>query len=293
VAPSVVDVKAHVLLALAASTVAACGDGAPQGANDSGSGGRAGIVGGGLGGSAFNQCGVAAPLPADTGQCPAVSAPTIANFDDYAAGTAAGSYVYYVNGKPPATDAVLGAILHIGDGSDMNGGTSVITTEMVAGEGGSGYALQIADTNAMHWGGLLLLYFPPNGTTRTCVNADRYQGVQFSIKGVSPTRRVGVSVGMLDTTPTGDNGLCNNASASDCKNASVELSIPADPGTWANVQLPWSAFTPGIGSGQSCVPLTGQNILQLSIQPQMNYPPPNYMLQPGPYAIAVDNLRFY
>jgi hypothetical protein len=25
----------------------------------------------------------------------------------------------------------------------------------------------------------------------------------------------------------------------------------------------------------------------------MSYPPPNYMLAPGPYSIAVDNVRFY
>jgi len=42
--------------------------------------------GSGLGGNAFNQCGVAAPPPADTGQCTAVHAPLIADFDDYVAG---------------------------------------------------------------------------------------------------------------------------------------------------------------------------------------------------------------
>src|SRR6478735_7779548 len=100
------------LCALVAGAVAACSDGGQQSAGDAGAGGRGAPIGGGLGGSAFNQCGVAAPLPADTGQCTAVSDPTIADFDDYVTGTAAGSYTHYINGKPPATGAVLGAILH-------------------------------------------------------------------------------------------------------------------------------------------------------------------------------------
>jgi hypothetical protein len=41
------------------------------------------------------------------------------------------------------------------------------------------------------------------------------------------------------------------------------------------------------------VPVTGQNISRLGFQPFMSYPPPNYTLAPGPYAIAVDNVRFY
>ena len=51
--------------------------------------------------------------------------------------------------------------------------------------------------------------------------------------------------------------------------------------------------TPGVGSGVSCVPTTGQNIVRIVIQPFMNYPPPDYMFAPGAYSLAVDNLRFY
>jgi hypothetical protein len=222
-----------------------------------------------------------------------VDAPAIADFDDYATGTAAGSYTFYVNGKPPAPDAVLGAIQHIGDGSDANGGTSVISTDMVPGEGGAGYALQIADTNATHWGGVLLIYFPANGTTKPCLNAPSFQGLELSIRGSSPSGRFGVSLGMLDTTPIANGGLCDNPTATDCKNATIELHLPTDPAAWTKVQLPWSAFTPGVGSMQACVPVTGQNIAQLSIQPLMSYPPPTYSLAPGPYTIAIDNLRFY
>ena len=60
------------------------------GGSDAGSsltGGSSGTskVGDGIGGSGFNQCGVAAPLPKNTGQCTTVSTPTIADFDDYCA----------------------------------------------------------------------------------------------------------------------------------------------------------------------------------------------------------------
>jgi len=278
--------------ALIASNVAACGDSGPAPGNTGGTGGT-GLTGGGFAGAAFNECGVAAPLPSSASQCTAVSAPTVADFDDYAAGTAAASYSYYVNGKPPAAGAVLGSILHIDDGSGSNGGTSVIATDMVTGEGDAGYAVQISDTNAMNWGGILLFYFPSSGTAPTCLNAQSYAGIEFSVKGSSPSGRIGVSLGMRDTMTVADNGLCDNATATDCKNATLERALPSDAATWAHVQLPWSAFTPGVGSGRACVPVTGQNIVQLAIQPFMNYPPPDYILAPGPYTIAVDNVRFF
>ena len=279
------------LCSLVACTAAACGDGGQYGGNSSGTGGT-GLTGGGFAGASFNQCGVAAPLPADNGQCTGVTAPAITTFDDYVAGTAASSYTYNLSGTAPAA-SVLGGLVHVGDGSDGNGGTSVIATDMVTGAGATGYALQISNTNATNWGGLLLLFFPQTGATPTCLNTQSYRGVEFSIKGTSPSGRFGVSVGMLDTIPVADNGRCDNATATDCKNATIELAMPVDGATWAQVQVPWSAFTPGVGSGRACVPLTGQNIVNLVIQPFMKYPPPNYTLEPGPYAIAVDNLRFF
>jgi hypothetical protein len=282
--------------------LAACNEGAQEETSSGGeagtggsggTGGTAGTAGSGFGGNAFNQCGVAAPLPADTGQCTAVSAPIISDFDDSASMTAEG-YTYYVNGAPPAEHALLGAIQHVGDGSDMNdAGASVISTEMVVGEGDAGYALQISNSNAMNWGGLLMFYFPYEGTTPACLDARGYAGVEFSIKGASPSGKFGVMLGMLDTTPSGDNGLCDSAVTDDCKQANLELSLPSDAATWTRVQVPWSSFTPGVGSAGSCVPVTGQNIMRLVIQPFMTYPPPDYMFAPGPYTIAVDNLRFY
>jgi hypothetical protein len=274
--------RASGLLLLVAGNLPACGGDGHAGGNT-----------GGLDAGSANQCGVAAPLPADTGQCTAVHAPSIADFDDYAAGTSPAGYTYYVNAKPPAADALLGGLQHVGDGSDTNGGTGVITTEMVTGEGGAGYALQIADTNAMNWGGLLMFYFISGGASTACLNAHDYQGVAFSIRGSSPSGRFGVSLGMLDTTPVADNGLCDNPTASDCKSATVESALPADATTWMTVQVPWDSLTPGVGRARACVPVTGQNILRLVIQPFMSYPPPDYKLAPGPYAIAVDNLRFY
>jgi len=280
-------------LGFAASHLIACSDSG----NDAGSGGSSGggsvdAGAGGFAGSAFNQCGVAAPPPASTGQCTAVSAPTITNFDDYSGG-AASNYSYYVNAKPPAPDAVLGTILHVGDGSDMGGTPSIITTEMVAGENGGGYALRIADSNAQHWGGLLMFYFPSSAATTACLDGHGYGGLAFSIQGASPSGRVAVTLGMLDTIPTSDHGLCDSTPSSDCKDATIEVSLPTDATTWKQVQLTWSSFTPGVGSGQSCVPVTGQNLVRLVIQPLMRYPPPDYMFAPGPYTIAVDDVRFY
>ena len=277
-------------LVFAAGNLAACGDGADDEGTGDGSGGTGATGVGGTGASTFNQCGVAAPLPAETGQCTLVSAALIADFDD-SAGTDASGYTFSVSAVPPA-EAVRGAVLHVGDGSNMNGGTSVISTEMVTGEGDAGYALEIANTNATTWGGLVMFYFPFGGTTPACLDARNYGGLEFSIKGSSPSGRFGVSVGMLDTIPIGDHGLCDSPSASDCLPATIELALPSDAATWTQVRVPWSAFTPGVGSAAACVPVTGQNIVRLVVQPFMTYPPPDYMFEPGAYAIAVDNVRF-
>jgi len=290
-----VSERIGLLAVVAGSHLAACSSnsGGTEIAADSGSDGAMASAAGVDGGSfSFNQCGVAAPLPADTGQCTAVHAPLIANFDDYG-GAAANSYTFYVNGKPPAPDAVLGAVLHVGDGSDMNGGTGIIATQMVPGEGGAGYALQISDSNASHWGGLLMFYFPSSSASAACLDAHAYAGVEFSLQGTSPSGRVAVTLGMLDTIQKSDHGLCDNPNASDCKDATIQLALPSDATTFAKIQLPWSAFTPGVGSALTCVPVTGQNIVRLVIQPLMNYPPPNYMFAPGAYSIAVDGLQFY
>jgi len=279
------------VLGIAGGNLTACSDEAGDDANGGGSGGSGATGVGGTGASAFNQCGVAAPLPAESGQCTLVSAPLITDFDDYS-GTDASSYTFSVGAAPPAP-AVLGAILHVGDGSDTSPGTGVITTEMVTGEGDTGYALSIANPIASNWGGLLSFYFPFSGTTAACLDAREHGGLAFSIKGSSPSGRFGVNVSMLDTVPPSDHGLCSNPASSDCKDANVELLLPPDAETWKDVQLPWSAFTPGVGSATSCIPVTGQNIVRIVIQPFMNYPPPNYTFEPGAYSIAVDNLRFY
>jgi hypothetical protein len=275
-----------------ASAGASGGSGATGGAGDSGDAGAPNAImaiGSGIGGSGFNQCGVAAPLPTDTGQCTEVGTPLIADFDDYESGDAA-SYTYYVSASAPAED-VLGGVLHIDDGSAADG--SEITTEMVTGTDGSGYALQVANTNATDWGGLLMFYFMGSGSTLSCLNAQGYSGVEFSIKGSSPSGRFGVNLGMLDTIPSADDGLCDSSDAAACKDANLEFSLPADADTWETIQVPWSAFTPGVGTSISCVPVTGQNIVRLVIQPFMNYPPPDYTFEAGPYAIAVDDVRFY
>ena len=265
--------------------------GGQQGANSGSAGGATGtmVIGSGVDSARFNQCGVAAPLPSDTGACVGVSASTIADFDDYDGGDAA-SYGYTVFAEPPSSN-VAGGILHIDDGSDAE--DSEITTKMVTGIGGSGYALQVANTNAVNWGGLLMFYFTGGTVPIPCLDAGADSGLRFSIKGSSPSGRFAVALSMVDTTPTADKGLCDNASSADCKDANIQLSLPADADTWLDVELPWSALTPGVGSDGSCIPVTGQNVTRIVIQPLMNYPPPDFTFEAGSYSIAVDNLRLY
>lgn len=280
-----------VLVSLLSVVAFACGKGGQKGESADPSGHA------GAGGAAesvtfeLNQCGVAAPVPENPGQCALVSASAITSFDDYTGGDVAG-YSYGINGAPSAAGAVLGSLQHIDDGSASNG-TSVVSTEMVEGHGGSGYAVQIANTDAINWGGLLSFYFPGSGATPGCLDASPYSGVEFWIKGASPSGNFGVSLNTLDTVPTSSGGLCNGSGPNDCKSATLQLALPTDPDTWLKVQVPWSAMTPGMGSQAACIPVTGQNVTQLVIQPFMAYPPPDFALAPGPYQIAVDDVAFY
>lgn len=257
-----------VLFSVLSLLATACGDsGSKAGGGGAGTSGAAG--GAGTGGTDatltfdLNQCGVAAPLPMNPGQCQLVTAP-----------------------------AILGSLQHIDDGSAANG-TSVVSTEMVEGHDGSDDAMQISNTDAVNWGGLLSVSFPGNGSSPGCLDASAYDGVQFWIKGSSPSGNFGVSLNTLDTVPASSGGLCNGSAANDCKSATLQFALPADAETWMNVQVPWSAMTPGLGSQAACVPVTGQNLTQLVIQPFMAYPPPDFKLAPGPYQIAVDDLAFY
>lgn len=283
------ELRLSLAVILGAGLLAACSEGAesarPAGGGGSGSGGRGGSGGGSERvGSGLNQCGVAAPLPAETGQCAVVTTPALVDFDDFAGGNAA-SYTF------PVGDA-RGAVLHVDDGSAA-GGSSVVATEMVPGTNGGGHALRISNTNSLNWGGLLMLYLQGDGVTTPCLDARRYGGIELSVKGTAPSGRFGVNVSLLDTTPAADGGLCTNATASDCKDATTSFSLPSDPEVWTTVRVPWSEFTPGVGSDTACVPNVGQNVVRLVIQPFMSYPPPDYQFQPGAYSLTVDDLRFY
>ena len=189
---------------------------------------------------------------------------------------------------------MLGGILHVGDGSDTNGGTGVIATEMVTGEGDAGYALQIANTNATNWGGLLMFYFPYERHD-ACMPERAAAIAAWSFRSGAPLRRAGsASTSACSTrsrSPT--TGSATTRPPATARTPTSRCTLPADAATWLQVQVPWSAFTPGVGSATSCVPVTGQNIVRLVIQPFMSYPPPDYMFEPGAYAIAVDNVRFY
>ena len=114
---------------------------------------------------------------------------------------------------------------------------------MVAGAGGAGYALQISNSNATVWGGLLMFYFISAVRAPPLERAGPARRGVFD-QGRSPSGRFGVSLGMLDTTPVADNGLCDSPTVSDCKSATIEWKLPADAATWMQVQVPWSCSRP-------------------------------------------------
>ena len=218
-------------------------------------------------------------------------APAIADFDDYTAGTAASSYTYYVNGE--AARSGRGARRDSAHRRRVGHERRDQRHRHRDGGGRGQRRLRDADRRTAtrsNWGGLLLFYFPSNGA---CLNAQSYRGVEFSIKGSSPSGRIGVSLGMLDTIAGhGQRGLRQRDGErlqerqrrTETGVGRRDLGARADPVERVHARRrQWARVRAGHRAEH----------LQLAIQPFMNYPPPNYTLAPGPYTIAVDNVRFY
>jgi len=164
------------------------------------------------------------------------------------------------------------------------------TFEMTTGHA-STYALRIADTLAMNYGGGMGTWLS------ACLNATAFQGISFWVRGNSPMSKATLTMFMQETLPsapvktTDPIGTCPGATAS-CIHPSFPFNVTD---TWTQIQVPWASFTPGNAAGTPVTP-DGRNITQIQFGVALIWGPDasnTYVPMPAPYELVIDTLTFY
>ncbi len=240
-----------------------------------GTGGAGGAGGGGGMAPAGTACASAVSIAAAT--------PTIADFDTYD-GTDLSSWSFPLGGD--SASGVLAGTFRYGDRAD--GFPEAF--EMTTGQN-SKYALRVADTLAQNYGGGMGTWLS------TCVNATKFTGISFWVKGNAP--KVSLKVSMQETLPStpannGDKiGTCPGTIA-DKTCVHPIFTFPVT-NTWTKIEAPWTGFTSGI-AGTTAVRPDGRNITQFEFAIELIWVPGDggaYVPTPAPYDVTVDSMTFY
>jgi hypothetical protein len=252
---------------------ATAGGGATSGAATGGSSGS-----GGGGGSVPTDAVCANPIaiPSET--------PGIADFDEYDGASELATWSFPLGGDS-ATGVYAGPF---GYGDREDGAPE--TFEMSEGDG-SGYAMRIADSMAMEYGGGQGLWLS------ACVDASAFTGISFWARGDAPSGTVLLTLAMQETTPETPAkaedkiGTCSGDSTT-CLHPKLAFEVSD---TWTEIKAPWADFMPGDAAGSAVEP-DGRNIVQLQFGVDLSWVEGDdgvYVPVPAPYELAVDTLSFY
>jgi hypothetical protein len=253
----------------------ATGTAGTTGAAGTGAGGHAGTTGAGGTGTSATICAASYTIPAAT--------PGIADFDAYDGSDI--SKWFSPLGNDTASNQYAGPF---GYGDRANGFPE--TFNMVDGQA-SKYALHIADTLAMNYGGGMGAWLS------TCLNATSFTGVTFWVKGTTPKGTATFTLQMGDTLPStpakaGDAiGTCSGTSTT-CVHPTFAFPVTT---AWTQVKIPWTSFTAGNAAGTTVKP-DGRNITQFQVGVDLNWMPDAagvYQPVPAPYDVTMDTLAFY
>jgi hypothetical protein len=251
------------------------GSGATGGSKATGGGSSTGGSGTGGGSTVGSVCASPLTLPAGT--------KGIADFETYN-GSDLSAWNFPLGG-----DSALGIIAGPFGYGDRDTGKPE-TFEMAEGNE-SKYALRIDDTLAEKYGGGMGLWLS------ACLNATKFTGITFWARGSSPTGKGTFTLSMAETlpitpsTPTGPVGLCAGDMET-CKHPSFKFDLTD---TWAKIEVPWSALTPGSAAGKT-VTADGHNVTQFQFAVELNWAPDAmgvYVPTPAPYELAIDTVTFY
>ena len=206
--------------------------------------------------------------------------PGIADFDNYPAGASLSTWSFSLGGD--ATSGIYAGTFGYGD--RPNGLPETFT--MVAGNNSTN-ALEIADTASAVYGGGMGIW------TSGCLNATKFSGISFWVRGSAPTGQAKFTIRMEETTPaTGSKpGTCPGTDTT-CVNPSSSFTVTD---TWTQIQIPWASFTGGSAAGTKVTP-DGRNIWQLQFDIGLNWVTPDggsAVPVPSAYVLDVDTLTFY
>jgi len=261
------------------------GTGGANGGASTSPGGSGGAAGTGSGGSTAptSSAVCAKPIPLD------VAKPGIADFDGWDGATSLATWSFALGGDS-STGIYAGPFAY---GDRSNGLPE--TFAMVPGYSSSKYALGIADTLAEEYGGGMGLWLSE------CLDANKFTGMQFWVRGNAPTGKAKFSICMKETTAAtpskagNKTGTCPGTDTGDaptCVHPSHEFDVTD---TWAQIQIPWAGFTGG-KADTSSVTADGRNIWQVQFDIGLTWVQDGtgaWVPVPGAYELDVDSLTFY
>jgi hypothetical protein len=260
---------------LGLGSVTAClsdkGEEAETGGAGSGTGGSTGGAGTGGGAGAGGKA------------CIKISAskPAIADFDGYDGSADIATWSFPLGGD--STSGVVGGGFGYGDRAS---GTPE-TFAMVEGHA-STYALGIADTNAIEYGGGMGLWLSD------CLDASAFNGVSFWVKGDAPTGSAKLSLLTPETTSV---EIMNGKGT--CAGSQMECLPPNSmfPVTdaWTEIKVAWADLMPGSNLGEPVI-ADGKRLSQIQFDVALMWTPDDngeYHPTPAPYGLTVDSLNFY
>lgn len=213
--------------------------------------------------------------------------PGIADFDAYDGVAVINKWSFALGGD--SGTGVFAGPFGYGDRTEGTKTDAIETFDMTEGHE-STYALRIKDSMAQKYGGGLGLWIDK------CLDASKFAGIQFWVRGNSPTGKGTLTVSMGDTmsnVPNADGiaGTCDGAQAL-CKHPTFSFDITD---TWTLVQAPWSGFKAGDAAGTP-VTLAGNHITQLQAAVELKWVPDAtgaYVAELAPYELVTDGWAFY
>lgn len=170
-------------------------------------------------------------------------------------------------------------------------GTATEGLQMLAGHA-SNYAASESVTQASGWG-------MGGGIWMGCADASAYKGISFWVRGSSGTGTFSFVIGM-DSTDMPDS---TGAGGGTCPGTTTTCKAPEKDGIplttdWAQVQILWADFTPGMSGGTAVVP-DGNNIINMTWNVGLAYhldptdpDSGTYVAIPGDLRIDIDDIAF-
>ena len=211
--------------------------------------------------------------------------PGIADFDSYDGAADLTSWSFALGGD--SSSGIFAGAFGYGD----RAGNVAETFDMSTGHTPP-YAMRIADSMALEWGGGMGVWISG------CLDATAFSGISFWVRGIAPTATAKISLFMKQTTSsvpaqsTSKTGTCPGVTDTTCIHPKYEFEVTD---TWTEVKVPWAAFTPGDADGTP-VPADGSSIWQIQFDIGLMWMPDaagTYLPVPAAYELVVDDLTFY